>query len=137
MDCKVDRKLPIVLDYDEKECQCLECHQKRKYSRGKKIYGHDPPVSFKKNFIWYQLSCSGDGPSTLFLAKCPHTGGLAKTTPRPDIAMRSPPYIISPEDKDCSQGTECHNTGCEMCKNEGSEESKKLETIQKELADSL
>jgi hypothetical protein len=130
MECNVDKKLPRVLDYDENECQCLECHQKRKYARGKRIHGHIPPVDIKRSFFWYQINCKIDGKSTIqFYAKCPYTDRFAKSTPRPDLAMRSPPYVIRPGKKECDQGKECHDLECEMCTNQASETSENLENI--------
>jgi len=138
MDCSVEKKLARVLDYDENECQCLECHQKRKYARGKKIHGHTPPVDLKRSYFWYQINCSEEGKtSTLFYALCPHRNRFARSTPRPDIAMRSPPFIIRPGKKECDQGDECHNSECEMCRNQGSEASKDLELVYEVVKDSL
>lgn len=138
MDCSVDKKLPRVLDYDENECQCLECHQKRKYARGKRIHGHTPPVDIKRSFFWYQINCvDGGKTSTQFYAQCPFRDRFAKSTLRPDMAMRSPPFIIRPGLKDCDQGEECHNIECEMCKNQKSETSDNLEEIYEAVKGSL
>jgi small redox-active disulfide protein 2 len=138
MDCKIDKELPRVLDYDEGDCQCIECHQKRKYARGKKISGHTPPVDLKRSYFWYQISCTTDGKNAIkFFALCPHTKKFSRMTLRPDIAMRSPPFVIRPDSKDCAQGTECHNTDCNMSKNPKSDISKGLVDVYSSVKDSL
>ncbi len=130
MDYSVDKKLPRTLDYDEQECQCLECHQKRKYARGKKIMGHTPPVDIKRSFYWYQINCKdGEKPTVKFFALCPFKSRFAFSTLRPDIAMRSPPYVIKQEAKECEKGGDCHFMECEMCGNDPSEESEMLERV--------
>ena len=130
MDCSVDKKLPRGIDYDENDCQCLECHQKRKYARGKRIHGHDPPVEIKRSFFWYQINCKDEDKASIqFYALCPYTNKLVKSTLRPDQAMRSPPYVIRPGKRECDQGEQCHNIECEMCKNQASEASANLEKV--------
>ena len=138
MECSVDKKLSRILDYDENECQCIECYQKRKYARGKRIHGHKPPVDIKRSFFWYQINCDEDGGSTTqFYALCPYTERFAKATSRPDIAMRSPPYVIRPTKKECGQGEECHNHECDMSNNQASETSSHLEMIYEAVKGSL
>jgi len=138
LDCSVDKKLGRIVDYDENECQCLECHQKRKYARGKRIHGHEPPVDVKRSYFWYQISCAdGDASRIQYYALCPYTQRFTKSTLRPDIAMRSPPFVIRPESKECDQGKECHNTQCPMCQNKASETSKELKALFGACKDSL
>ena len=138
MKCSVDNKLPRTLDYDENECQCSECHQKRKYARGKRIHGHDPPVDIKRSFFWYQIKCEEEGKSVIkFIAKCPYKDRFAKATTRPDVAMRSPPYVIRPQKKECDQGQECLNPDCGMSRNVPADEADKMSEIYEAVKDSL
>ena len=128
MQCKLDKKLAKVQSFDENQCECLECYQKRKFNRGRKIYGHNPPVKYKRAYQWYQATCdAGDGPKTVFYAYCPYAKAFTKSTESSGIALVLQIYLVDPQDKKCEQGPQCHNVKCPFCKNKPSETSKALE----------
>jgi hypothetical protein len=128
MQCKVEKKLPKGQSFDENQCECLECYQKRKYNRNRKIYGHNPPVKYKRAFQWYQASCDdGSGPKTVFYAYCQYGKAFARSSDNSTVATTSQPYLVDPQDRKCEQGMQCHNVKCALCKNRSSDISKGLE----------
>lgn len=138
MQCKLDKKLPKTQSFDENQCECLECYQKRKFNRSRKIYGHNPPVKYKRAYHWYQATCDdGAGPKTVFYAYCQYGKGFAKSTENSAVAMTSQPYLVDPPDKKCEQARECHSVTCPLCKNISSEASKALEDAFEALNGSL